>query len=538
MPTQQVYGAGTHDFIVPAGTTSVTLDLRGGQGGPGNGSRRAAARVMGTLSVTPGEVLRLVVGGAGGNGQGSAGFNGGGDLGTSESLAGTGGGATDVRRNGTTLNHRVVVAGGSGGGSQDGSGAGGSGGAPDGGSGLGDFTGGGGGTQSAGGVGGASDSGLATGEAGSLGQGGAASVNGFGGGGGGGFYGGGGAGARNIPTEGGGGGGGSSLVPAGFTVTATATDVGGVAVLTYNRPPTAPNLLSPANNAALNPSQTQRFSWAFSDPDSSDSQSAYELRAGVVGAGFTYSSGIVNLPNAFHDVPAGTFGTSQSMEWQVRTADSQGAWGPFSASRFFTTQAPPPGPTVLEPTNGATLPTSSVLLRWSTSTQDAYQARVLDASTSEVLQDTGVVENAATRSVTFDNLENNRDVRLEVRTRSSGLFSAFGFVVVSVSFTPPAVPTTILETVASNPALAALGLKDAIRVTATHPTPTGTQPVVVAMDVHRRVTADGGDGIRVARDVSPVLPWTDHTPASGVDYSYRVAAVGANGTSTFSLWNA
>jgi hypothetical protein len=75
----------------------------------------------------------------------------------------------------------------------------------------------------------------------------------------------------------------------------------------------------------------------------------------------------------------------------------------------------------------------------------------------------------------------------------------------------------------------------AITVQATHPTPT-TEPTVTSMDVHRRVTADGGDGIRIAAGIAPTGTHVDYTVASEVDYEYRVRAYGDNGTSVYSTW--
>ena len=538
MPTTLTFGTGAHDVAIPAGVTSLTVDLYGAAGGgplPGLGGR-----VQGTIAVTPGEVLRLVVGGQGATGGGGAfglgGFNGGGSAQTSDELAdsGGGGGATDLRRGGTGLAQRIVVAGGGGGGgaNRDGPvGTGGAGGGTVGGFGTGGEQGGAPGTQSGGGAGGTSTGGLANGSPGSLGQGGAASQNGRGGAGGGGFYGGGGAGASDIGPATAGGGGGSSLVPVGCTTTSGVRSGAGYAVLTYNRPPSAPNLLSPANNTALNPSQTQRFSWAFSDPDASDSQAAYELRAGIVGSGvWGYGSGLVNTPNAFHDVPAGSFGTGQNLEWQVRTADSLGVWGPWSASRFFSTVAAPVGPTITSPANGSTASTSSQPITWSVPNQDAYQVRRLADSagapdTSTVYGDSGVRENAVDRSDTIPDLVNGRPEHIQVRVRYQGLWSDWSSILLYVDYTVPAVP------------VASVSPDDAtgsITVTASHPAPTGTQPTVVGMHVYRR--EGGGEGIRLARDLPPNQPWTDYTPASGVAYDYRVAAVGANGTTSLSAW--
>jgi streptogramin lyase len=210
-------------WTVPSSVTSITVDVRGAQGGGnpvdptvmgGNGGR-----VQTTIAVTPGETLTIYVAGAGGyptipNGAGPGGFNGGG-AGNIDNVdfngpSAGGGGASDVRQGGNGLGNRVVVAGGGGGAEccEDASGGAGGGliGANGGTPSEGGSTGGGGGTQSNGGAAGTGCDGSAT--PGSLGQGGTGGPgNRAGGGGGGGYYGGGGGGGC---TWGSGGGGGSS----------------------------------------------------------------------------------------------------------------------------------------------------------------------------------------------------------------------------------------------------------------------------------------------------------------------------------------
>lgn len=228
------YTGASQTFVVPEGVTSIEIEASGAQGGGGGGPTTSAGglggRVTATISVTPGETLTIVVGGAGGDvgacegPSGSGGFNGGGAGGSNPCRGGGGGGASDVRRGGTGLDDRVVVAGGGGGGGgYFGSvgGAGGAGGGETGGAGA-DGTagfhgdGGGGGSQSTGGAAGAGNQ---NGTAGASGEGGAgASGQASGGGGGGGFFGGGGGGGGSDPGGGliepasaGGGGGGSSF---------------------------------------------------------------------------------------------------------------------------------------------------------------------------------------------------------------------------------------------------------------------------------------------------------------------------------------
>jgi hypothetical protein len=205
------YSGSFQTFTVPANVSVITVTVSGASGG---GSGGGGARFVNTLTVTPGSVLRIYVGGSGIVGASAAGgFNGGGTAGYNYSNEGSGGGASDIRISPYALADRIIVAGGGGG---NGGWAGGAGGA----AGLngtagqnGQGWGGGGGTSSAGGAGG-SGNGCGNGAAGSLGQGGAGGGCTIGGGGGGGgYYGGGGGGGDNngCCADGGGGGGGSSF---------------------------------------------------------------------------------------------------------------------------------------------------------------------------------------------------------------------------------------------------------------------------------------------------------------------------------------
>ena len=186
-------------WVVPAGVTSVTVDMSGAQGGGtlgGNGGR-----AQGVLTVTPGQTLNIHVGGKPTAQLGPGGYNGGGattvlPCGPNASNGFPGGGASDIRIGGNTLNDRVVVAGG-GGGQGWSNGLGGSGGGNVGGDGDPSWiagTHGKGGTQSAGGIGGFYTGNSQSSPSGTFGVGGnSGPVNTYctGGAGGGGWYGGG-----------------------------------------------------------------------------------------------------------------------------------------------------------------------------------------------------------------------------------------------------------------------------------------------------------------------------------------------------------
>lgn len=206
------YSNANQSFTVPSGITSVTVYMWGAGGGGGNGTGGAGAFIQGTLAVTPGNTLTVIVGGGGvQNGGGT--FGGGGSSGGQNSASG--GGRSAIQLSGTEL----VDVGGGGGGSYSGYQGGAANYSPtiNGGAGYrgGQATYGGyGGTQTAGGA--VVTGPVATGTAGSSLQGGAGGN--FGGGGGGGYYGGGGGGTAS--SDGCAGGGGSSYTTnAAFTLT-------------------------------------------------------------------------------------------------------------------------------------------------------------------------------------------------------------------------------------------------------------------------------------------------------------------------------
>jgi hypothetical protein len=107
---------------VPAGVTSISVDAYGASGTTaipdygGNAYLGKGGRVQTNLTVTPGEVLNIYVGGTTLNYSGSqsnmGGWNGGGNEG---GFGRAGGGATDIRIGGTSLSDRVIVSGGGGG---------------------------------------------------------------------------------------------------------------------------------------------------------------------------------------------------------------------------------------------------------------------------------------------------------------------------------------------------------------------------------------------------------------------------------------
>lgn len=114
-PTTFTYTGAPEVFVVPAGVTEITIENWGASGasgdGAGAGNGGLGGYATGVLSVTPGDVINIFVGG-------QDGYNGGGMV--PASVAGNGGGASDVRVGGATLADRILVAAGGGGGGSTG----------------------------------------------------------------------------------------------------------------------------------------------------------------------------------------------------------------------------------------------------------------------------------------------------------------------------------------------------------------------------------------------------------------------------------
>lgn len=386
-----------------------------------------------------------------------------------------------------------------------------------------------------------------------------------------------------------------------------------------NVAPNAPTLTTPIGAAVIDRTATQRFDWDFSDPDAGDSQSAYDFRYRIGAGAWTTVSG--TSPNTYHDLAGGTLAAGD-YEWQARTTDALGLVGPYSASGFFTAATPPATPSITDPVNGSTISLSTGSVTWSTPSQTSYQVRkVADSAgspdTATVYYDSGEVVSVVARSQALTYPTNSRWEHIQVRIKSSGLWSAWASVRVQVSYTPPATP--VATATANAPSTGAIGVTTNVGAwpvnistvtytgtgngTMTGPTATagvtdshsweailtttavnggtftvkkngvtvGTVAVGVqftheglsftindgatdfalndkftwttsavktsSVDVRRREGATG-DGIRVAAGIAPSATFTDWAVASSVSYSYRVKAIGSNGTSTFSAWSA
>jgi hypothetical protein len=104
-----------------------------------------------------------------------------------------------------------------------------------------------------------------------------------------------------------------------------------------NRQPSEPTLNSPPDNGTANSIDNVTFDWTHHDPDPSDSQSAFRLRWRRAAQGVNppgdWTQREQHTSESDYTLDAGTLKPNLYYEWQVRTRDEQGSWGPLSNSR-------------------------------------------------------------------------------------------------------------------------------------------------------------------------------------------------------------
>lgn len=117
-----------------------------------------------------------------------------------------------------------------------------------------------------------------------------------------------------------------------------------------DRPPSAPNLVSPGDNATIPSLDSPVFSWTHVDPDhpNSPTQKAFEMewrRAGTaVDRPGEWLSVRFTTPDETYVGESAAFKANNTYEWRVRTRDEQNLWGDWSEIRSFYvsgTTAPP-----------------------------------------------------------------------------------------------------------------------------------------------------------------------------------------------------
>ena len=428
--------SGSYNYTVPA-TGVYRIEVWGAQGGTSSGGSGGGTiyggqggYASGDITLNAGEVLNIRVGGMGnspdpGQGWSAGGYNGGGRgwansvFGMNYTAAG-GGGATDVRRNGTDLGHRIIVGGGGGGGDNYGNHTGGAGGANTAQDGSPSDGGGKGGDQESGGA--AGSSGGYTASSGSLGSGGdgyggSHSSSSSGGGGGGGYYGGGGG--RH-----GSGGGGSNFINTSLFSNRTnqrgqKTGNGRARITPISIPPTQPGTLSTSGTHQVG--QNITVSWGAPSNWGTGSSSNYRLEVSINGGGYNFVADKGTSTSHSYTIPSGT--TSVRFRVRAETSHGESDWREQGSIQSVT-QLPEPANTIA--ITSQRLAGQSVDVKWGATpdwgTGDNHRYRV------EVRRNGGgwsYVNNPSDTQQTYEIPENTTSLQFRVEARTSDGYSGW-----------------------------------------------------------------------------------------------------------------
>lgn len=281
----------------------------------------------------------------------------------------------------------------------------------------------------------------------------------------------------------------------------TADVSNGVFTIQHNQAPTAPTNLSPANGQIIDRAEIQRLTWEHND---TDAQSKFDLQWSSDG-GQNWTTITKTTVNQYLDIAVNTF-PAGTITWRVRTYDQEDLVSPYSNQVTFTSSEPSDAPII---TSADTWNIARPTIQWSSVGQVKYQVQILD-SINAVIWDSGEVTSTNKAVTVGADLVNGSTYTIKVRIADSGgIWSDYAAQSISISFTPPEMPIVTAST-------------DTIRASITLEivNPEGLT-IVTHNDIFR-------DGERIATGI--IGAFTDYTVESEKEYSYRVRAVGENGT--------
>lgn len=289
-----------------------------------------------------------------------------------------------------------------------------------------------------------------------------------------------------------------------------------------NQAPNAPNLTTKANFDAT---QSTQFTWAFSDSDPFDTQSAYQLQIYRVSTGLlVYDSGQVSASTAAHTLPANTLSNPIDYQWKVRTWDSSSLVGPYSSLSNFSTSAAPTVAITTPVADGTVVGTASLTAVWTFTdpeggAQQSYEVVLKDAGTLAVISDSGRIYDASARSYTLNDLATGSSLRLEITAWDAAGVPTTTVRLFTVNFTPPNTPTLAIVNDAANG-------RNVITIT----NPAGGAPPAASSNALYRKRSSDSTWTRIATGLAVNAVYSDYTPRSGYAYDYKVRTTSTTGS--------
>lgn len=191
-----------------------------------------------------------------------------------------------------------------------------------------------------------------------------------------------------------------------------------------SHPATSKNLVPEANSVKLYTTNTV-FSWTFSDPLFTDSQSAYQVVISFADDGtILYDSGKVSSTLSSISVPLGAGNKDDQLKWKVRLWDQSDSTAGYSQDTpFRVSDAPTVNITV--PANSSTVDNGQPTITWtvdSATTQASRRIIIKRASDNAILLDSLVTTSSLTYTPPTTILTNSTTYTVQVTvTDTDGL---------------------------------------------------------------------------------------------------------------------
>ncbi len=191
----------------------------------------------------------------------------------------------------------------------------------------------------------------------------------------------------------------------------------------HNQAPYAPSSLTPGNTLSSSPTLigtlTPTLQWTFSDPDSGNTQSAYQVIIKDMADGGVYDSSWVTSSSNSITIPSNKLTRGTTYKWTVATKDNSGAQSPASATHYVRTNSLPET-MITSYTNGETLTDNILSFTWSYSDADSqpqthYQLVGSKDNWASVAYDSGEIPSAATSHSFIPSTTGQWDFRLRVK---------------------------------------------------------------------------------------------------------------------------
>lgn len=214
---------------------------------------------------------------------------------------------------------------------------------------------------------------------------------------------------------------------------------------TFNLVPLAPTLTPQANYDATT---AATFAWTFNDPNTGDTQSAYQLQVQRVDTGATVlDTGKTASTTPSRNVAGGTLTNGLDYRWRVMTWDALDAAGAWSDWGTFTASAAG-SVNILTPAadNPPGVVTDDYLVSWSVTgtVQASYRAWVTRNDTGVTVHDSGWVTSSATSATVAGMVTDvEHTIRVQVRN-ASAVSSGIGSRLITPSYGTPETPLVTL----------------------------------------------------------------------------------------------